>query len=82
MHQSLQYNYKVTQSFDVSSGVWYQTEYNLKKMRTAEFPIELVGNPLPTFSHEYRFNVYTLIENYIENCLFMKFKQNWVIQIR
>lgn len=65
MHQSLQYNYKVTQSFDVSSGVWYQTEYNLKKMGTAEFPIELVGNPLPTFSHEYRFNVYTLIENYI-----------------
>lgn len=34
-------------------------------MRTAEFPIELVGNPLPTFSHEYNFNVYTLIENYI-----------------
>lgn len=65
MHQTLQYNYKVTQSFDVSSGVWYQTEYNLKKMGTAEFPIELVGNPLPTFSHEYRFNVYTLIENYI-----------------
>lgn len=51
-------------------------------MGTAEFPIELVGNPLPTFSHEYRFNVYTLIENYIENCLFMKFKQNRVIQIR
>lgn len=82
MHQSLQYNYKVTHSLDVSSEVRVIPDWIYFEAAHCQFPTELVGNPLPTFSHEYRFNVYTWIENYCENCLFMKFKQNTRIQIR